>query len=177
MAVRWRRRCHCVLAESPSLSPTVPVVALLESLRRRGSDARRGPFLVLASLDGLSRWQRAASQWTKLNAIVYHGSSEDRALMRQHEFLWRGDAGAGTPFPMLGPYTDVKFELLITTYEIAVQDTNYLAKLQWQVRLHIARARCRVHTPPCGVLFTPHPLCFVSARCFAGTYCGRRGKA
>ena len=52
--------------------------------------------------------------------------------MRQHEFVARRRGRAISL--MLGPYTDVKFELLITTYEIAVQDTNYLAK-PWKVSL------------------------------------------
>ncbi len=45
----------------------------------------RGPFLVIAPLSTIPHWKREFENWTEMNAIVYHGNSESRALLRTYE--------------------------------------------------------------------------------------------
>jgi SNF2 family DNA or RNA helicase len=50
-----------------------------------------GVFLIVAPLSTLSHWQREFNRWTELNTIVYHGSTEDRKLIRQFEMAYECD--------------------------------------------------------------------------------------
>lgn len=45
-----------------------------------------GPFLIVAPLSTVVNWQREISAWTQLDAIIYHGSQEERKLIREYEF-------------------------------------------------------------------------------------------
>ncbi len=45
----------------------------------------RGPFLVIAPLSTIPHWKREFENWTDMNAIVYHGNAESRALLRTYE--------------------------------------------------------------------------------------------
>ncbi len=40
----------------------------------------------MAPLSTLGHWQREFEAWTDLNAIVYHGSKDARAIMRKYEW-------------------------------------------------------------------------------------------
>jgi SNF2 family DNA or RNA helicase len=50
--------------------------------------------LIVAPLSTLAHWCREFSRWTDLNTIVYHGSAEDRKLIRIHEFAYSCDRPA-----------------------------------------------------------------------------------
>lgn len=46
-----------------------------------------GPFLVVAPLSTMQHWRREIEAFTDdLYAVVYHGSSEDRAVIRDREW-------------------------------------------------------------------------------------------
>jgi SNF2 family DNA or RNA helicase len=47
----------------------------------------RGPFLIVAPLSTLVNWQREIQTWTDFDAVVYHGSHEDREILRKYELL------------------------------------------------------------------------------------------
>lgn len=55
----------------------------------------RGPFLIVAPLSTIPHWQREFAGWTDLNTIVYHGSYEDRDVIRQYEFAYERDRPMG----------------------------------------------------------------------------------
>jgi len=56
---------------------------------------RGGPVLVVAPLSTLAHWYREFTRWTDLNTIIYHGSAEDRKLIREHEFVYECDRPTG----------------------------------------------------------------------------------
>lgn len=47
--------------------------------------------MIIAPLSTLSHWQREFQSWTDLNAIVYHGTADDRRLIREYEFVYETD--------------------------------------------------------------------------------------
>lgn len=48
----------------------------------------RGPFLIVAPLSTLINWMRELSSWTHLDVVLYHGSQDDRDIIRQYEFMY-----------------------------------------------------------------------------------------
>jgi SNF2 family DNA or RNA helicase len=78
-----------ILADEMGLGKTLQTAAtadLLANALHRG-----GPVLIVAPLSTLTHWHREFLRWTDLNAIVYHGSAEDRQLIREHEFVYQCD--------------------------------------------------------------------------------------
>lgn len=55
---------------------------------------RGAPVLIIAPLSTLTHWQREFRNWTDLNTIVYHGSADDRRLIREKEFVYECDRPA-----------------------------------------------------------------------------------
>ena len=48
----------------------------------------QGVFLVVAPLSTITHWYREFTRWTDLNTIIYHGSAEDRRLIRELEMAY-----------------------------------------------------------------------------------------
>jgi SNF2 family DNA or RNA helicase len=83
----------------------------------------RGPFLIVAPLSTLPHWQREFEAWSNMNCIVYHGNESARSLMRQLEW------GEGAKRKGDQAY---RFEVLVTTPEILMQDAAELGRIKWQ---------------------------------------------
>ena len=85
----------------------------------------RGPFLVVAPLSTLVNWQREINSWTDFDAIVYHGSHQDRELIRKFEF---GPGGS-----------TLRVEVVITSPETCIAFDNTagtqraLSKVDWEL--------------------------------------------
>ena len=52
---------------------------------------RRGPFLIVVPLSTVQHWHRELDSWTNLNMIIYHGSRDDRDIIRQYEMAFERD--------------------------------------------------------------------------------------
>jgi SNF2 family DNA or RNA helicase len=76
----WHQRRGCVLADEMGLGKTIQAVSFCQQLHTQYG---LGPFLVVAPLSTLQHWYREFTSWTHLNAVVYHGSAADRAIIRQ----------------------------------------------------------------------------------------------
>jgi chromodomain-helicase-DNA-binding protein 7 len=57
-----------------------------------------GVFLVIAPLSTLPHWLREFESWSDLNAIVYHGSADDRVYIRQYEMAFEDDRPSSVAF-------------------------------------------------------------------------------
>ena len=78
-----------------------------------------GPFLVVGPLSTLHNWHREFKKWTPtLEAVIYHGSKEERARIRGQHFRSKGQSGA--------------YPVMITSYEIIIRDIKELKKLGWK---------------------------------------------
>lgn len=86
----------------------------------------RGPFLVIAPLSTIPNWQREFEGWTDMNVVVYHGSATSKQMIADYEFYYKNDNGK--------TIKDLhKFNVLITTYEMIVTDSNDLRNFNWRV--------------------------------------------
>ena len=56
-----------------------------------------------------------------MNTVVYHGTGQSREIIRQYEWYYPGEKK-----------TVPKFTVLITTYEIAMKESNLLTRFKWQ---------------------------------------------
>ncbi len=99
------------------LGKTVQSVAYLSYLYH--SQQQYGPFLVVVPLSTISAWQMQLRVWAPdLNVICYMGSARSREVIRATEF---------------GPLKNLKFNVLLTTYEFILKDRVDLQQIKWQV--------------------------------------------
>lgn len=72
---------------SPDVSgKTVQTAAFLQMLKEHQN--LRGPFLVVAPLSTVVNWQREVTAWTDMDVVLYHGSQEEREIIRRLEFSY-----------------------------------------------------------------------------------------
>lgn len=103
---------NCILADEMGLGKTVQSCMFLNQI------ASNGPCLVVCPLSTLQHWEREFKKWTNLNCVCYHGNNASRNLIVSTEFYTSTD--------------EIKFNVLITTYEMAILGQNHL-KLKWNV--------------------------------------------
>ena len=115
---RWYNRKNCILADEMGLGKTVQAVAFLERVTR--VEGLPGPFLVVAPLSTLMHWQRTVQQWTDMNAIVYQNTKQSREIIRNYEFFYPDGTGP-------------KFDMLITQYEMIMNDNAVFAQFKYSV--------------------------------------------
>lgn len=109
---------------------------------------RSGPVLIIAPLSTLTHWKREFNNWTDLNVVVYHGSAEDRKLIRELEFAYESDRPEGgvafnqtylkkclpkkskSRIPGDSPWM---VQVIITTPEMVVcDDSSELVAVNWE---------------------------------------------
>lgn len=105
------------------LGKTIQSLTFVHSVHEYGI---RGPFLVIAPLSTIPNWQREFESWTDLNVIVYHGSATSRQMLQDYEIYYKLDNGK--------PLKDIiKFNVLITTFEMIVTDHQDLKNYNFRV--------------------------------------------
>src|SRR5690242_7000470 len=83
-----------------------------------------GPFLVVVPLSTLGNWQREFARWAPdLNIIAYVGDSKSREFIREYEFYLPNTGQSGG--------RRVKFNALLTTYELILKDRRELGTIRW----------------------------------------------
>ncbi|VDK75980.1 unnamed protein product [Litomosoides sigmodontis] len=127
--VNWLLYCYynkqnCILADEMGLGKTVQTICFLQRVYDYGI---HGPFLIVVPLSTIHNWQREFETWTDMNTIVYHGSASSRQLIQQTEFYYRPEELKG------GKRNVVKFDALITTFEMVVSDCDVLKQISYQV--------------------------------------------
>lgn len=78
-----------ILADEMGLGKTLQTVVFIDILLKNLK--RGGPALVIVPLSTITHWYREFATWTNLNAVLYHGSSEDRDLIRRYEMVFEPD--------------------------------------------------------------------------------------
>ncbi|GBG32718.1 Chromodomain-helicase-DNA-binding protein, putative [Hondaea fermentalgiana] len=146
MLLNWNvGRAGCLLADEMGLGKTIQVVGLVEALysgrflprniplkEQRGMRTR-GPHLIVVPLSCVFQWEREFATWTKLNAVIFHGVAESREIIKTYEFFFRNaDAWKGEDCARKYDKEYTRFDVLITTYEIATRDATFLRRFPWR---------------------------------------------
>eukprot|EP01102_Stenamoeba_stenopodia_P021773 TRINITY_DN886_c0_g2_i1.p1 TRINITY_DN886_c0_g2~~TRINITY_DN886_c0_g2_i1.p1 ORF type:complete len:1502 (+),score=511.86 TRINITY_DN886_c0_g2_i1:313-4818(+) len=125
VGLNWLLCCWCnhtngILADEMGLGKTVQTISFLGYLYKEMQVSF--PFLVVVPLSTVSNWEREFKKWVpEMNVIVYTGNGPSREMIRNFEFYLTSARGAQT----------IKFDALITTYEIILKDAEFLGSIRW----------------------------------------------
>ncbi|CAK9195050.1 unnamed protein product [Sphagnum troendelagicum] len=134
----WQQNKHVILADEMGLGKTIQSIAFVAALVEEGVSL---PQLVVAPLSTLRNWEREFSTWAPhLNVVMYVGSSQSRAILREYEFFLPKTAkmkrvkGKKKKFASGGESRQdrIKFDVLLTSYEMINLDTTILKALKWE---------------------------------------------
>jgi len=132
-----------LLADEMGLGKTLQTCSFINNLALKMH--KGGPVLVVAPLSTLEHWKREFNTWTNLNAIVYHGSAQNREQTRELEFAYEVDRPQSVAFnssflKKCHKKIKSKFEktwmvqVVITTPEmLCTDDFTELTAVEWDV--------------------------------------------
>ena len=109
-----------ILADEMGLGKTVQSISVMGYLAEKHNIW--GPFLVIAPSSTLHNWQQEITRFVpSLKCLPYWGNAKDRKVLRK---FWDRKHITYTK--------DSPFHVLITSYQLVVQDTQYFQKIRWQ---------------------------------------------
>ncbi|CAO3622921.1 unnamed protein product [Mucor fragilis] len=118
MSWLWSRNENGILADEMGLGKTVQTISFLNVLYN--TCQLYGPFLIVVPLSTSDNWMQEFKQWApQMNVICYLGNRAARAAIRDNEFYLAGTKR-------------LKFNVLITTYEIVLKDKDFMGGIRWQ---------------------------------------------
>lgn len=119
LASSWCKENGVILADEMGLGKTIQTISFLTYLFHQ--HALYGPFLLVVPLSTLASWQKEFAQWSPdLNVVVYLGDLQSRSMIREHEWCHPGNKR-------------LKFNAILTTYEILLKDKSVLGNVSWAV--------------------------------------------
>ncbi|BFZ23291.1 hypothetical protein BsWGS_26330 [Bradybaena similaris] len=129
----WANNTDTILADEMGLGKTIQTIAFLYSLYKEGHC--KGPFLVSAPLSTIINWEREFEFWAPdLYVVTYIGDKDSRTVIREHEFSFDDNAiRGGAKASRLKQGCNVKFHVLLTSYELISIDTACLGSVDWAV--------------------------------------------
>uniref|UniRef100_A0AAY5EE85 DNA helicase n=1 Tax=Electrophorus electricus TaxID=8005 RepID=A0AAY5EE85_ELEEL len=117
MAHSWCKGNSCILADEMGLGKTIQTISFLNYLFNEHQ--LYGPFLLVVPLSTLTSWQREIQLWApQMNVVVYLGDINSRTMIRTHEWMHVQNKR-------------LKFNILLTTYEILLKDKSFLGNVSW----------------------------------------------
>lgn len=112
------------------LGKTIQTATFLYSLYKEGHC--NGPFLIAVPLSTIVNWEREFELWAPdFYCITYVGDKEARAVIRENELSFEEGAG-GKRMTKIKSST-IKFNVLLTSYELVSIDSACLASIDWKV--------------------------------------------
>lgn len=130
----WSKQTHVILADEMGLGKTIQSIAFLASL----FEENISPFLVVAPLSTLRNWEREFATWApQLNVVMYVGSAQARAVIREYEFYYPKNhkkIKKKKSGQVVGESKQdrIKFDVLLTSYEMINLDTASLKPIKWE---------------------------------------------
>ncbi|XP_030561881.1 chromodomain-helicase-DNA-binding protein 1 isoform X1 [Drosophila novamexicana] len=117
----WCKENSVILADEMGLGKTIQTICFLYSLFK--IHHLYGPFLCVVPLSTMTAWQREFDLWAPdMNVVTYLGDVKSRELIQQYEWQFEGSKR-------------LKFNCILTTYEIVLKDKQFLGTLQWAALL------------------------------------------
>ncbi|XP_073403141.1 chromodomain-helicase-DNA-binding protein 3 [Dendrobates tinctorius] len=127
----WAQGTDTILADEMGLGKTIQTIVFLYSLYKEGHT--RGPFLVSAPLSTIINWEREFQMWAPgFYVVTYTGDKDSRAVIRENEFSYQDNVikGGKKAFKMKAQ-AQVKFHVLLTSYELVTIDQAALGSIRW----------------------------------------------
>ncbi|KIW73653.1 hypothetical protein PV04_01752 [Phialophora macrospora] len=113
----WMNGLSGILADEMGLGKTLQAISMIAFFKENNIS---GPFLVAAPLSTVRNWVEEFKHWTPtINTLLYHGSRDDRDAMRRSKMK-------------LQDQSKWEFPVVITSYEICMNDKKFLANYQWR---------------------------------------------
>lgn len=109
---------------------TIQTATFLYSLYKEGHC--KGPFLIAVPLSTLINWEREFELWAPdFYCITYVGDKDSRAIIRENELSFEEGAVRGGARPSKLRSNSVKFNVLLTSYELISIDQSCLGSIDW----------------------------------------------
>jgi chromodomain-helicase-DNA-binding protein 1 len=119
LAHSWCKENGVILADEMGLGKTIQTISFLTYLFNHHN--LYGPFLLVIPLSTMASWQKEFENWSpELNVVVYLGDVGSRNMIRSYEWCHPGNKR-------------LKFNVLLTTYEILLKDRSFLGAVNWAV--------------------------------------------
>lgn len=116
----WENGLNGILADEMGLGKTCQTIAFFAHLYGMGVT---GPFIVVAPLSTVPNWQREFKRFAPtIPTVLYHGSKEERRAIREEVGFER----------KIKHKADKKFPVVITSFEVAMNDSAKLQNLKWK---------------------------------------------
>lgn len=126
----WGQGIDTILADEMGLGKTIQTITFLYSLYKEGHC--KGPFLVSVPLSTLINWEREFELWAPdFYCITYVGDKDSRAVIRENELTFEEGACRGRQMRIKS--SSVKFNVLLTSYELISIDAACLGSIEWAV--------------------------------------------
>lgn len=104
-----------ILADEMGLGKTIQTISMLAHLWENNSF---GPFLIAAPLSTTSNWVAEFDKWTPtIPVLLYHGAKKERENLRKTRLKNPGTKD---------------FPVVVTSYEICMNDRKFLTHFGWQ---------------------------------------------
>eukprot|EP00004_Rigifila_ramosa_P009475 TRINITY_DN2104_c0_g1_i2.p1 TRINITY_DN2104_c0_g1~~TRINITY_DN2104_c0_g1_i2.p1 ORF type:complete len:1491 (+),score=355.43 TRINITY_DN2104_c0_g1_i2:89-4474(+) len=131
----WLQRTNVMLGDEMGLGKTLQAISFLMSLSQEHGIV--GPFLVVAPLSTLPNWEREIAFWAPtFNVVNYSGLEKSRDVLREYEMFYHPfnqprKANGETFSRSAGRKSPIKFNVLVTSYDIAIRDIDVLRAIRW----------------------------------------------
>ncbi|CAN8101968.1 unnamed protein product [Discula destructiva] len=110
-----------ILADEMGLGKTIQTIGIIGLLREQ--ENYLGPHLIIAPLSTLSNWINEFQKWApSIPVLMYHGNIAERAELHKSQLLRNLKNGRPT----------TKFPVVCTSYEMVINDSHLLSKIQWE---------------------------------------------
>ncbi|KAF2669414.1 hypothetical protein BT63DRAFT_413848 [Microthyrium microscopicum] len=109
-----------ILADEMGLGKTVQSISVMAHLAEQHNIW--GPFLVVAPASTLHNWQQEIAKFVpEFKVLPYWGTAKDRKVLRK---FWDRKH--------ITYQREANFHVLVTSYQIVVQDAQYFQRMTWQ---------------------------------------------
>ncbi|KAI8368785.1 SNF2 family N-terminal domain-containing protein [Blakeslea trispora] len=113
----WENGLNGILADEMGLGKTLQTIGFIAHLK---SMQVSGPYLIVTPLSTLANWINEFKRFApSINVLLYHGSKEERQHMINRKMQKKKE-------------TSYEFPIVVTSYEIVMNDRKHLQKYNWK---------------------------------------------
>ncbi|OHT03259.1 Type III restriction enzyme, res subunit family protein [Tritrichomonas foetus] len=109
---------NTILADEMGLGKTVMCISLLNDIVK--NYGMPGPFLVVAPLGTLPNWKREFENWTDINCVMFHGSKQERQIIKKYEVFYDPPHENTT-----------KCQVILTNIETVNKELELIQSIKW----------------------------------------------